>query len=102
MLSELTNLRLLLAMRFRLQSVYGGPRQLLNSVPALNYERHVISRFLSTESMHGSKTGLPQPSDLLEQYRGLVALGKLKYDPEQVRVIMHVRTRCAVRHPLLS
>lgn len=36
-------------------------------------------------------SGLPQQTDLLEQYRGLVALGKLMYDPEQVRVIIHVR-----------
>ena len=35
-------------------------------------------------------TNLPQTIDLLHTYRGLVALGKVKYDEEQVRVIMQV------------
>ncbi|KAI0946330.1 hypothetical protein AcV7_010336 [Taiwanofungus camphoratus] len=29
--------------------------------------------------------------DLLERYRGLVALGKIKYDEEQIRVVMQLR-----------
>ncbi|KAF5357382.1 hypothetical protein D9758_005841 [Tetrapyrgos nigripes] len=40
------------------------------------------SRFLST---------LPQQVDLLDRYRGLVALGKIQYDEPQVRVIMQLR-----------
>jgi len=35
-------------------------------------------------------TGLPQSTDLLQRYRGLVALGKIQYDEEQVRVVMKV------------
>jgi hypothetical protein len=38
----------------------------------------------------GNHSALPQPVDLLETYRGLVSVGKIKYDEEQVRVIMQV------------
>ncbi|CCL98666.1 uncharacterized protein FIBRA_00668 [Fibroporia radiculosa] len=34
---------------------------------------------------------LPQHVDLLERYRGLVALGRIKYDEGQVRAIMQLR-----------
>ncbi|EPQ56948.1 hypothetical protein GLOTRDRAFT_39171, partial [Gloeophyllum trabeum ATCC 11539] len=34
---------------------------------------------------------LPQQVDLLDRYRGLVTLGKIKYDEEQVRVVMQLR-----------
>ena len=40
-----------------------------------------------------SSSNLPQTIDLLHTYRGLVALGKIKYDEEQVRVVMQVDTR---------
>lgn len=40
-----------------------------------------------------NSTNLPQTIDLLHTYRGLVALGKVKYDEEQVRVIMQVGHR---------
>ena len=36
-------------------------------------------------------SGLPQQIDLLERYRGLVALGRVTYDEEQVRIIVQVR-----------
>jgi hypothetical protein len=36
-------------------------------------------------------TGLPTSTDLLEVYRGMVAQGRLAYDPEQVRIVMKVR-----------
>lgn len=79
-------------MRLRLRRLPSGHHQ--HQYPTLSpkHERRVLSRFYSTGTSDDAKAGLPQPSDLLEQYRGLVALGKLKYDPEQVRVIMHVRT----------
>jgi hypothetical protein len=35
-------------------------------------------------------TGLPTSTDLLEVYRGMVAQGRLAYDPEQVRIVMKV------------
>lgn len=35
-------------------------------------------------------TGLPTSTDLLEVYRGMVAQGRLNYDPEQVRIVMKV------------
>ncbi|KAG1751352.1 AFG1-like ATPase-domain-containing protein [Suillus paluster] len=36
-------------------------------------------------------TNLPQQIDLLEKYRSQVALGKIRYDEEQVRVVMRLR-----------
>ena len=36
-------------------------------------------------------TNLPANVDLLERYRGLVALGRIQEDEEQIRVIMQVR-----------
>ena len=39
-------------------------------------------------------TGLPTSTDLLEVYRGMVAQGRLAYDPEQVRIVMKVRISC--------
>ncbi|TFY80899.1 hypothetical protein EWM64_g3117 [Hericium alpestre] len=44
-----------------------------------------------TAASSENHSGLPQPTDLLEQYRGLVALGKLQYDEDQIRVIMQLR-----------
>lgn len=35
-------------------------------------------------------TNLPVQVDLLERYRGLVALGRIKEDEEQIRVVMQV------------
>ena len=34
---------------------------------------------------------LPQTTDLLQVYHGLVSLGKIQHDEAQVRVVMHVR-----------
>ncbi|KAH7913256.1 AFG1-like ATPase-domain-containing protein [Hygrophoropsis aurantiaca] len=39
----------------------------------------------------GSSTNLPQQVDLLERYHGLVALGRIKYDEDQIRVVMRLR-----------
>ncbi|EGO25507.1 hypothetical protein SERLADRAFT_448478 [Serpula lacrymans var. lacrymans S7.9] len=36
-------------------------------------------------------TNLPQQVDLLERYRGLVTLGRIQYDANQVRVVMELR-----------
>ena len=36
-------------------------------------------------------TNLPANVDLLERYRGLVTLGRIQEDEEQIRVIMQVR-----------
>ncbi|KAH7920715.1 hypothetical protein BV22DRAFT_1114755 [Leucogyrophana mollusca] len=36
-------------------------------------------------------TTLPQRADLLERYRGLVTLGRIKYDEDQLRVVMQLR-----------
>ena len=45
-------------------------------------------RYLSSQ---GSSDLLPQTVDLLDTYRGLVALGRIKFDEDQVRVILEVR-----------
>lgn len=39
----------------------------------------------------GSSTLLPQTVDLLETYRGLVALGRINFDEDQVRVVLELR-----------
>ncbi|EJF65444.1 hypothetical protein DICSQDRAFT_79616 [Dichomitus squalens LYAD-421 SS1] len=41
--------------------------------------------------VHTYTTKLPVQVDLLERYRGLVALGRIKEDEEQIRVIMQLR-----------
>lgn len=53
-------------------------------------------------SLHDSTStsNLPQVLDLLERYRGLVALGQINYDEEQVRVVMQVRFFHISRHIL--
>lgn len=38
-----------------------------------------------------STSNLPASTDLLEVYRGMVAQGRLRWDEEQVRVVMRVR-----------
>ena len=43
----------------------------------------------STAASGGSQ--LPQQTDLLDVYRGLAATGRIKYDEDQVRVVMQVR-----------
>ncbi|KZP22052.1 hypothetical protein FIBSPDRAFT_739626 [Athelia psychrophila] len=42
-------------------------------------------------TLHDSASNLPQSTDLLERYRGLVALGKISFDEDQVRVVMQLR-----------
>lgn len=52
---------------------------------SLAWNQHSTRRLMSN---------LPQQVDLLERYRGLVALGRIKYDENQVRVIMQVGLYC--------
>jgi hypothetical protein len=40
-------------------------------------------------------TGLPQHTDVLEQYLALVRLGRVRQDDDQIRVLMQVWTPCA-------
>jgi hypothetical protein len=49
-------------------------------------------------------SNLPQNTDLLERYRGLVAVGQIEYDEEQVRVVMEVLSsrENAYKHALIS
>ncbi|KAI0071648.1 hypothetical protein K474DRAFT_1712288 [Panus rudis PR-1116 ss-1] len=55
----------------------------------------VLFRGLRTSSPRlsheDSGSNLPQTVDLLETYRGLVTLGKVRYDEEQIRVVMKLR-----------
>ncbi|THH26758.1 hypothetical protein EUX98_g7430 [Antrodiella citrinella] len=44
-----------------------------------------------TIQLESAGSQLPQTTDLLQTYRGLISLGKIQYDEEQVRVIMHLR-----------
>ncbi|KAH9858488.1 AFG1-like ATPase-domain-containing protein [Lenzites betulinus] len=46
--------------------------------------------YLRTEA-RSAHTNLPAQIDLLERYRGLIALGRVKKDEEQIRVIMQLR-----------
>ncbi|KAH9948963.1 AFG1-like ATPase-domain-containing protein [Amylocystis lapponica] len=52
-----------------------------------------LSRPYSCSNLFNSEkvSHLPQQLDLLEKYRGLVALGRIKYDDEQIRVVMQLR-----------
>lgn len=50
-------------------------------------------RTSTTLRLRGYSTNLPANVDLLERYRGLVALGRIEEDEEQIRVIMQVRPR---------
>ena len=42
------------------------------------------------DMLRSYSTNLPTQVDLLERYRGLVTLGRIKEDEEQIRVIMQV------------
>lgn len=55
-------------------------------IPPLFARIQVIRR-----SVHDSSQRLPQTTDLFQTYHGLIALGKIQYDEEQIRVIMQVR-----------
>ena len=64
----------------------------LTRYSALGTKRHVAglrttSRLSDIAANH---IGLPAQIDLLDRYRGLVALGRIKEDDEQIRVIMKV------------
>ena len=58
----------------------------------ISLRSHATSqKFNPMRSSHSSaQTRLPQSTDLLQTYRGLVADGQIEYDVDQVRVIMHV------------
>ena len=45
-----------------------------------------------SDMLRSYSTNLPTQVDLLERYRGLVTLGRIKEDEEQIRVIMQVET----------
>jgi len=51
----------------------------------------VVGRNAEANEPEADLTGLPTSTDLLEVYRGMVARGRLAYDPEQVRIVMKVR-----------
>ena len=54
------------------------------------------ARYQSTVSSGSTSAGPGtsiQTTDLLEYYRGLVARGDLRWDDEQVRCVMHVRSK---------
>ncbi|KZT22234.1 hypothetical protein NEOLEDRAFT_1072044 [Neolentinus lepideus HHB14362 ss-1] len=53
--------------------------------------RRIYTTRTSAESAGSNPSNVPQQVDLLDRYRGLVALGKIKYDEEQVRVVMQLR-----------
>ncbi len=56
------------------------------------------SRFHSAATLYQtdkSRSNLPAQIDLLERYRGLVTLGRIQEDEEQIRVIMQV---CVSHH----
>ncbi|THU94184.1 hypothetical protein K435DRAFT_724740 [Dendrothele bispora CBS 962.96] len=59
-----------------------GPR-----IPTNDHYNKSTTRRLSSVS----SSALPQQVDLLERYRGLVALKRVQYDEAQVRVIMQLR-----------
>ncbi|KAI0690281.1 AFG1-like ATPase-domain-containing protein [Cerioporus squamosus] len=56
-----------------------------------SWRRRVVSGSTSTLGLHGYSTNLPANVDLLERYRGLFALGRIKEDEEQIRVVMQLR-----------
>jgi hypothetical protein len=51
----------------------------------------VVGKDVEAGTPEPDLTGLPTSTDLLEVYRGMVAQGRLAYDPEQVRIVMKVR-----------
>ncbi|KAF5385887.1 hypothetical protein D9615_002581 [Tricholomella constricta] len=51
----------------------------------------IVEDTLGVPSSSGSGSGLPVQVDLLERYRALVALGRISYDDEQIRVVMQLR-----------
>ena len=49
------------------------------------------TRRYTTASARDGQPGLPQQTDLLDVYRSLMATGRIKYDEDQIRVVMQVR-----------
>ncbi|TCD68056.1 hypothetical protein EIP91_011601 [Steccherinum ochraceum] len=55
-------------------------------------ERTLLSATLRINHLRSFGTSnLPQTTDLLQTYHGLVTLGKIQYDAEQIRVVMQLR-----------
>jgi hypothetical protein len=59
--------------------------------PAASHAEDTVGKDLEAGTPEPDLTGLPTSTDLLEVYRGMVAQGRLNYDPEQVRIVMKVR-----------
>jgi len=59
------------------------------ATPASHTE-DTVGKDVEAETPGPDLTGLPTNTDLLEVYRGMVAQGRLNYDPEQVRIVMKV------------
>ena len=53
------------------------------------------SRTLSSAA--NTRAVIPHNVDLLQTYKGLVALGKIKSDDEQIRVVMQVNLQTHLR-----
>ncbi|KAI0663446.1 AFG1-like ATPase-domain-containing protein [Cubamyces menziesii] len=65
----------------------------LTRYSALGTKRHVAGPRTTSRlsDIAANRIGLPAQIDLLDRYRGLVALGRIKEDDEQIRVIMKLR-----------
>jgi protein AFG1 len=59
--------------------------------PAASHAEEAVGKDVEAGTPEPDLTGLPTSTDLLEVYRGMVAQGRLAYDPEQVRIVMKVR-----------
>ena len=110
MLRTIAKSRILLGARWGSSST-NGQAMLRNRGRALSLVRHAPRRGLATSASRPDVGGATKPQgeamgaelmdsdagggeitsqDLLERYRGLVALGRVKWDDEQVRTIMKV------------
>ena len=58
--------------------------------PAASHAEEAVGKDVEAGTPEPDLTGLPTSTDLLEVYRGMVAQGRLAYDPEQVRIVMKV------------
>ncbi|KAF7376475.1 Lactation elevated protein 1 [Mycena sanguinolenta] len=67
------------------RGVSSGPSAALGSIMSISASR----RSFGTGPY---STQLPQQTELLEIYRGMVSAGKIQYDEDQIRVIMQLRT----------
>lgn len=65
-------------------------RSIVTSTPRYDDSKATTPTTAAPASTEGGKVQVPAPTDLLEVYRALVASGRLKWDDEQVRVVMRV------------